>query len=345
MTLKVFVARRVPEIGIRLLKDAGLDVEVNDSDTVLTKKELINRIQDKEALLSLLTDKVDEEVLSAPKLKIVSNYAVGYDNIDLRAAALRKIIVTHTPDVLNETVAEHTIALLLAVTRRIVESDKFTRQGKYKAWGPLLFLGQDAIGKTLGIIGLGRVGRAVARRAIALGMKVIYFNRSRNQDVEKKLSARYVEKETLLKEADFISIHLPLTPETRHYIGEKELSLMKRNAILVNTSRGPIVEEKGLVEALKHKRIFGAALVGCRNPCSVSKVMVQRLCLLNDSLLQLDLSCPNNIRKGVTNEPFSKTITDDLALPIPYCMDAKIQISNIGRQNCRSCRVLYSGIF
>jgi glyoxylate reductase len=157
-------------------------------------------------------------------------------------------------------VAEHTIALLFAVARRIVESDKFTRQGKYKAWGPLLFLGQDTIGKTLGIIGLGRVGRAVARRAIALGMKVIYFNRSRNQDVEKELSARYVEKETLLKEADFISIHLPLKPETRHYIGEKELSLMKRNAILVNTSRGPIVEEKGLVEALKHKRIFGAAL-------------------------------------------------------------------------------------
>jgi len=243
-----------------MLKDGGLDVELNDSDTVLTKKELIDKIKDKEALLSLLTDKVDQEVLSSPKLKIVANYAVGYDNIDLRAAALRKIIVTHTPDVLTETVAEHTIALLLTVARRIVESDKFTRQGKYEAWGPLLFLGQDAIGKTLGILGLGRIGSAVAKRATALGMKVIYFNRSRNLDVEKEYNARYVEKETLLKEADFISIHLPLTPETRYYIGEKELSLMKTNAILVNTARGPIVEENTLVEALKNKRIFGAAL-------------------------------------------------------------------------------------
>tara|TARA_B100001971_G_C18241464_1_gene571241 strand:- start:944 stop:1930 length:987 start_codon:yes stop_codon:yes gene_type:complete len=260
---KVFVARKIPEAGITLLKKAGLDVEINkDENKILSKKELIRKIKDKNALLSLLTDKIDKEVLSsAPNLKIIANYAVGFDNIDVKAASEKGITVTNTPGVLTETVAEHTFALMMASARRIVESDKFTKQGKYKAWGPLLFLGHDLKDKTLGIIGLGRIGSAVAKRAVkGMGMKLIYNKRHRDKPFEKKYGAEFASLNTLLKKSDFISIHVPLTPKTRHLISSKEFKLMKNNAILVNTSRGPIVDEKALVNALKNKKIAGAAL-------------------------------------------------------------------------------------
>lgn len=260
---KVFVARKIPDAGIELLKKAGLDVEVNeDAEKVLSKKELIEKIKDKDALLSLLTDKIDEEVLSsASNLKIVANYAVGFDNIDLKTATKKSIVITNTPEVLTETVAEHTFALMMAAARRIVEADKFTRQGKYKAWGPLLFLGQDLKGKTLGIIGLGRIGAAVAQRAVkGMGMKIIYNSKHRDKAFEKGYDAKFADLNALLKESDFISIHVPLTQETKHMISFKQFKLMKKNAILVNTARGPIVDENALIDALKNKKIAGAAL-------------------------------------------------------------------------------------
>jgi len=196
----------------------------------------------------------------AKKLKIVSNYAVGYDNIDLEEATKRGIMVTNTPGVLTETTADLTFALLMATARRIVEGDKFVRAGKWKTWGPMLLLGQDIYGATLGLIGLGRIGYAVAKRAKGFDMKVMYYDQVRNEKAEQELGLEFVTLEKLLKESDFVSIHVPLTPQTRHLINEKTLSLMKKNAILINTARGPIVDEKALYEALVNNRIAGAGL-------------------------------------------------------------------------------------
>ncbi|MGC8842726.1 MAG: 2-hydroxyacid dehydrogenase, partial [bacterium] len=185
---------------------------------------------------------------------------VGYDNIDVKEATRRKIMVTNTPGVLTETTADLTFALILATARRLVEADKFTRSGKWKSWGPMLFLGRDVYGATLGIIGMGRIGQAVARRAKGFNMKIIYYSRRRNEEAEKELGAEYRELHSLLKEADIITIHTPLTEETYHLIGEKELSLMKPSAILINTARGAVVDQRALFKALKEKRIFGAGL-------------------------------------------------------------------------------------
>lgn len=259
---KVLVTREIPESGIILLKKRGFQVEINRKDKILSKNELIRKIKDKDALLCLLTDKIDEEILdSANNLKIVSNYAVGFDNIKIDAASKRNIIVTNTPEVLTETVAEHAMGLMLAAARRIVEADKFVRQGKFKSWEPLLLLGQDLKGKTLGILGLGRIGSAVAKRAVnGMGMKVIYFSEQRDKNFEKEYDALPVKLNELFKKSDFISVHVPLTPKTKHMISFKQFSMMKKNAILINTARGPIVHEKALLDALKNKKIAGAAL-------------------------------------------------------------------------------------
>jgi len=185
---------------------------------------------------------------------------VGYNNIDVTEATKRGIIVTNTPGVLTDATADLAWGLLLAAARRIVESDKFTRAGKYESWSPTLLLGRSVAGKTLGIIGAGRIGRAVAKRSIGFDMKVLYHNRKRDPDLERELKARWVDKETLLKESDFISLHVPLTDETRHMIGRREFEVMKDTAVLVNTSRGPVVDEKALVEALRKKLIWAAGL-------------------------------------------------------------------------------------
>ncbi|HIE09303.1 MAG TPA: D-glycerate dehydrogenase [Armatimonadetes bacterium] len=258
---KVYVTRLLPGEALSRL-EGECEVEVNPEERAPTKEEIIEHVRDKDGLLCLLTDKVDSEVMdSAPNLKVISNYAVGFDNIDVKAATERGIVVTNTPGVLTETTADLAWALLMAVARRIVEADKFTREGKFKGWSPTLLLGSDVYGKTLGIIGFGRIGRAVAKRAKGFEMRVLYYDIERApEEVERELNAQYVDLEALLKEADYISIHAPLTPETHHMIGERELKMMKPTAYLINTARGPIVDERALVRALKEGWIAGAAL-------------------------------------------------------------------------------------
>lgn len=259
--MRVFVTRRIPEEGIRLLERECEEVEVYPHDRIPSKKEIINGLKGKDALLCLLTDRIDREVISSnPNLKVISNYAAGYDNIDVDEATKRGIVVTNTPDVLTNATAELAWALLFAVARRVVEGDKFTREGRFKGWSPTLLLGKELSGKTLGVIGAGRIGTAFALKAKCFNMKVLYFNRSRNEVLEDKLGAKKVDLDTLLSESDFISIHLPLTKETYHLIDYDKICMMKRDAIIVNTARGAIIKEGDLVKALREKRIFGAGL-------------------------------------------------------------------------------------
>lgn len=263
---KIFITRRIPEAGIQKLQAKGYDVDVNSADRVLSKDELMAALegQNYDAVLCLLTDKIDGEVLDAAgkSCKIFANYAVGFDNIDLKAAEERGVAITNTPGVLTNTVAEHAFALMLAIAHRIPEADRFTRAGKYTGWAPMMLLGNDLSGKTIGIVGLGRIGSRVAHHAVSgFDAKVIYYDVARNEPFEKEFGAIYkASVEELLPEADFISIHVPLLDSTRHLINAERLRMMKPTAYLVNTSRGPIVDEAALVEALRAGVIRGAAL-------------------------------------------------------------------------------------
>lgn len=262
--MKVFVTRKIPQVGLDLLAQAGHEVKVSPLDRPLTRDELKQEIVGFDAILSELSEKIDGEIMDSagPQLKIIANYAVGYDNINLKDAEARKILITNTPDVLTDAVADHAFALMLAAARRVVESDRFSRAGKYKGWEPFLLLGQDVYGKTLGIVGLGRIGSALARRAAkGFGMKVVYFDRGKaNEDLDKELGSHAVSMDELLKTSDFISLHVPLTPETKHLISTPQLELMKKTAVLVNTSRGPVVDESALLQALKKGDIFAAGI-------------------------------------------------------------------------------------
>ena len=258
---RVFVSRVIPQSAIDLL-NRDTDLELNEEDKPLGKGELIRRIQGKEGLVCLITDTVDDEFLASnTSLKVISNVAVGYDNIDVRSATKRQIMVTNTPGVLTETTADLTWALLMATARRVVEADRFARAGKFKQWSISMFLGHDVYAKTLGICGFGRIGRAAAKRARGFDMKVLYTDVIRaDQEVERGLGVRFVDKDTLLRGSDFVTLHIPLAEDTVHYISERELNLMKPTAHLINASRGPVVDEMALVRALREKRIAGAGL-------------------------------------------------------------------------------------
>jgi len=258
---RILVARELPEAAMKILAGCG-ELEVHRRETPLSKPELMERLGNKEALVCQLTQKVDAEVLQAgKKLKLVANVAVGYDNIALKAATERGILVTNTPGVLDETTADFAWALLLAVARRVVEADRFARSGQWKGWDLLMMLGGDVHGKTLGIMGFGRIGQRVARRAQGFEMRVLYHDAQRAPEAtERELRAQWVEKERLLRETDFVSLHVPLMPATRHMIGAQELGWMKPTAYLINTSRGPVVDEAALVAALNGKKIAGAGL-------------------------------------------------------------------------------------
>ncbi len=260
----VFVTRRIPQSGLTLLEKAGYDVDVFERDEPISREELLARVKGCDALLSLLTDHIDDAVFAAAgkKLKLVANYAVGFDNVDVEAAKTRGLIVTNAPaPEVSEAVADHTIALLLGLAHRVVESDRYAREGRYHGWGPTILLGTDVSRKTLGIIGTGRIGSAVAKRAAhGFNMNILYVNHHRDQALEEAVGATWVDKDTLLEHSDFVSIHLPLLPTTHYYISTDEFSLMKRTAFLINTARGPIVDEKALLRALKTARIAGAGL-------------------------------------------------------------------------------------
>ena len=257
----VYVTRAIPEENIAALRQ-HFDVEVNPDDRALTKEELKERLKGRDGAISLLTDSIDGEVLDAagPQLKVVANYAVGFNNFDLAAATQRGVVLTNTPGVLDDATATHAFTLLLATARRIAESDKFVRDGKWKGWAPMFFVGLDVDRKTLGIAGLGRIGKNVARKARGFDMQIIYADQQRDLAFEEATGARHVDKATLLRESDFLSLHVPLLPDTHHYIGEAELKAMKKTAVLVNASRGPVVDEKALVKALREGEIWGAGL-------------------------------------------------------------------------------------
>ncbi len=262
---KIFITRAIPEAGPAALKSVGHEVVVSSKDGVLTKDELIAALVEHkpDAVLCLLTDKIDAAVLdAAPQAKIFANYAVGFDNLDLKAAAERGVTFTNTPGVLTDSVAEHTVALIFAITKRVAEADSFTRAGKYVGWAPMLLLGSDLKGKTLGILGAGRIGGRVAEiLGKGAGMNVIYYDIKQSPEMEQATGAAFrATVEEVLREADVASIHVPLLESTRHLMNAERLGMMKRSAYLVNTSRGPVIDEQALVVALRDGVIRGAAL-------------------------------------------------------------------------------------
>jgi glyoxylate reductase len=257
---KIVVTRQIPEAGLNLLRDQGT-VTVWEDELPPSAEQLDELLGDADGALTLLTDRIDGAVLDRhPNLKVVSNFAVGYDNIDANAASERGVLVCNTPDVLTAATADHTWALLMSAARRIPESIEYVRAGKWRTWGPLLLLGQEISGSTLGIIGLGRIGKEVARRATGFGMRVLAYDEYQDADFAAKNNVEYTDMETVLREADFLTLHVALTPETRHLISSEEFAKMKPTAILINASRGPVVDTDALVAALESGEILAAAL-------------------------------------------------------------------------------------
>jgi lactate dehydrogenase-like 2-hydroxyacid dehydrogenase len=261
MKPRVLVTREISIEAMALLRRLFV-VSANQKDNPISPRQLLQKLKGMDGAVTLTTDVISDEVLAKnPQLKIVSNVAVGYNNLDVAAATRRGVMMTNTPGAVDDATADLTWALILATARGLTFADREVRAGRWKRWRMMEFLGQDVYGKTIGIVGFGRIGRGVARRAMGFNMKVLYASRSRAADaVEQEFRASYVDKQTLLRESDVVTLHVPLFPETRHYIGAAELALMKKTAILVNASRGPIVDEKALVRALKSRRIAGAGL-------------------------------------------------------------------------------------
>lgn len=261
--MKIFVSRNIPTTKLEVLKNSNHEVIISEFNRPLTSEELISKAKGSDAVLSLLTDRIDGEVMDAigPQLKVVGNYAVGFDNINVKDATERGIVVCNTPcKEVDEAVAEHTWALLTSLLRRIVEADEATKRGAYKGWEPDIFLGTTLRDKTLGIIGLGNIGKMVAQKAVGHNMKIIYNKRNRDPECEEKLGIKYCDIETLLSESDIVTLHVPLTDETRHMIKSESLSKMKKGSYLINTARGSVVDEHDLVESLRSGHLSGAAL-------------------------------------------------------------------------------------
>lgn len=261
--MKIFVSRDLPENSLSHFENSGYEVVVSDLSRPLSPEEFLEKSCGYDAILSFLTDKIDGDVLDAigPQLKIVSNYAVGFDNIDVSAATQRGVVVTNTPsEEVNEAVAEHSWALIFALSRRIVEADESTRRGAYKGWEPGIFIGTSLKGKTLGIVGMGSIGSMVARKAKGFDMRVLYSKRNPDPQLEGELGVVFKSLEDLLKESDFVSLHVPLTEETRHMINREKLEMFKQGAFLINTARGPVVNESDLVEFLRNGHLAGAGL-------------------------------------------------------------------------------------
>jgi glyoxylate reductase len=259
MPEKVLVTREIPDAGLRLLRD--FDVSVLH-ERPPERDELLEAVRGAAGILPTVTEKMDAEIMDAAGdgLKVIANMAVGYDNVDVEAATERGVVVTNTPEVLNETTADTAFMLLLAAARRLGEAERLLRSGGWDAWGPMQLTGPDVWGKKLGVVGFGRIGQAVVRRARGFDMEILYHDQYRNEEAEQELGARYLDLNELLRTCDFISVHTPLTDETHHLIGATELDRMKPETVLVNTSRGPVVDEASLADALAEDRIFAAGL-------------------------------------------------------------------------------------
>lgn len=260
---RVYVCNQIPEIGILLLKKSGFQVDVNSSGKDLIDEGLKKIVGEYDAVLTFLTNKVDKEIIefASKKLKVISNFTVGFDNLDIKAINTRGIAACNTPGVASESVAEHTFALILALNKKLLEQDRFVREGKFKRWDPTLFLSHQVWGQTIGIIGLGRIGTFVGQVASqGFRMQILYYDPKKAEDFELLTGAKYLSIEEILKQADIVSLHIPLSENTKHMIGQKEFRLMKNSAILINTSRGPIIDESALVRSLEDNEIAGAGL-------------------------------------------------------------------------------------
>ena len=258
---KIFITKKIPDVGIGLLHKKGYTVVIRKKKSIITQSELLKETKQVDALMCMLTDPVSRSVIeSMENCKVISTYAVGFNNIDVATATEKGITVTNTPGVLTDATADIAFGLLLAVARHFVAGDEMTRNGKFIGWDPMLLLGKPVAGKTIGIIGAGRIGSAMAERAAGFGMKILYYSRTQKPELEKKVQARKVSLKTLLKQSDFVSLHCPLTSDTHHLLGEAELKVMKTSAVLINTARGEVVDEKALARALRKKVIFAAGL-------------------------------------------------------------------------------------
>lgn len=276
MKPKIAVTRPIPRQWIKPLLSDKYTVIMNKENRVLTQSELESLVKGANVILSLLTDQINEGVMKAAgqQLVLIANYAVGYDNIDIQSATNREIAVTNTPDASTQAVAEHTMALILAAAKKIVEADGFVRAGKYKFWEPQLLMGQELGGKTLGIVGCGRIGNLVAINCYhGLGMKIVYHDINKNYELERATHAYQVSLSRLLEISDIVSLHVPLLPSTHHMISTPEFARMKETAILINTARGPIVDERALIKALKNKKLFAAGLDVFENESKVSPTL------------------------------------------------------------------------
>ena len=262
MSSRILLTRRMPAAARDTLAAAGFAVDMIETDDPLPRAELLQKVAGCGGVISMLSDRVDGEFLDAagPTLKIVANYAVGFDNIDLDACRQRGIRASNTPGVLTEATADLTWALILAAARRVGEGDRLVRAGRWQGWAPMQLQGLELCGATLGILGAGRIGTAVARRSIGFRMRVLYADTGRNEDMEREVGAERVDLDRLIAESDVLSLHIPLTPDVRHLIGREQFAAMKPTAVLVNTARGPIVDEEALVEALRDGRIAAAGL-------------------------------------------------------------------------------------
>ena len=274
--MKVFITRELPEIAFKLLKENKISFDYYKKDQPIPRKLLLQKVKNCDALISLLTEKIDKEVIDLmPHCKIIANYAVGYNNIDIDYAKKRKIIVTNTPDVLTESTADLTMALVLACARRMSEGEKLLREGKFNGWKPKLLLGMELKDKIFGILGAGRIGNAVAVRAKSFGTNIIYVDNKRNPKLEKKIGAKKVSLKYLLKNSDVISIHLPLNDRTYHYLSKERLNQMKKDSILINTARGEIIDEKALIRLLKKNILMAVGLDVFENEPSINPELLK----------------------------------------------------------------------
>lgn len=274
--MKVVITDSIPNIAQKLLREAGFKIKVLKRDKFFSKDDFIKSLSDADGIISLLSDRIDKEIInSLQNCKIIANYAVGFNNIDIDAAKSKNIIVTNTPDVLTDATADLSMALILACARRFYEGENLVRQKMFKGWAPNLLLGLDLKGKILGIVGAGRIGQATANRAQCFGMKIFYYNRTKKVEFERKTKAKKTSLNLLLKKSDVISIHLPLNAETKLLLSEEKLNLLKPTAILVNTSRGEIINEKYLITLLKKKKIFAAGFDVYQNEPNINPDLLE----------------------------------------------------------------------